>query len=132
MVLPVLAFRVRATGNVICSFEMLGELALCEFEFCGDSLLLLSGFFDSSSSDFLCFLGTPNALSHAFKFGVADLSPGDCDFSAFSFSSFSLRSFSLAICSVDVTISSNSMSSEQASFDTESHNKSSSENNDET
>lgn len=128
IVLPVLALRVRVAGNaMLCSLEMLGELAICELEFCDESLLPLSGFLESSSSDFFCFFGTPNAFSHAFKFGVADLSPGDCDFfSAFSFSSFSLRSFSRANCSVDVTISSSSISSEQASFETESHNRSSS------
>lgn len=120
--------RARGAGKTIfCSFDIIDELEKCEFKFCDRSLLFLSSFFvDSSSSDFFCFLGTPNALSQAFKFGVADLSPGDCDFSVRSFSSFSLRSFSLANCSVDVTISSNSISSEQASFETESHNKSSS------
>lgn len=130
IVLPVLALRAaRVAGTMLFgSFETLGDVAeKCEFEFCDRSLLLLSDFFASSSSDFFCFFGTPNALSHAFKFGVADLSPGDFDFfSASSFSSFSLRSFSRANCSVVVTISSSSMSSEQASFDTESHNKSSS------
>lgn len=127
--LPVLALRVRVAGNVIlCSLEMLGELAICEIEFRDDSLPFLSGFLDSSSSSFFCFFGTPNAFSQAFKLGVADLSPGDwVFFSAFSFSSFSLRSFSRANCSVDVTISSNSISSEQASLETESHSKSSSE-----
>lgn len=76
MVLPVLALRVRVAGMVLCSLETLGELATCEFELSDDSLLF-SGFFVSSSSDFFCFFGTPNALSHAFKFGVADLSAGD-------------------------------------------------------
>lgn len=132
MVLPVLALRAaRVAGTIlVCSFDTLVELEKCEFEFCDRSLLLLSDFFASSSSDFFCFFGTPNALSHAFRFGVADLSPGDFDFfSACSFSSFSLRSFSLANCSVDVTISSSSISSEHASFDTESHSKSSSKRN---
>lgn len=142
IVLPVLALRVVRGA---------GEAKLCSTTFvtCGDGAFAdvdrsfgdFSPFFDdevaatSSSSCFFGFFGRPNAFSHAFQFGVADLSvdlsTGDNSlfdevvlaaesvFSAISLScsAFSLRSFSFVNNSVDVTISSNSMSSEQASFE---------------
>lgn len=145
IVLPVLALRVvRGAGDAkLCSttFVTRGEVALADVdESVGD---FSSSFFEdaaaaaaaSSSSCFFGFLGTPNALSQAFRFGVADLSVdlsvGDDSlfvdaalavvsiFSVvnFSGSAFSLRSFSFDSNSVDVTISSNSMSSEQASLE---------------
>lgn len=149
-----LAFRVvRGAGEAkLCSttFITSGEVAFVEAD---ESVGDFSSFFVdvfaaavSSSSCFFGFFGTPNALSQAFRLGVADLS---VDFSTgdnslfddvvlaavstfsvvnLSASALSLRSFSFDNNSVDVTISSNSMSSEQASFEL-SHNWSSSNGN---